>query len=114
MVSDRQIKNLLNKGYSGSKIARMLHIRKQNALARIRAIKHIPVNPSKQKLNPYGQQGRPLDAESKAFADSLYKQGYTNKFITKLVNKKHPKTSQRAVKRYLKTQRGSEAESRSG
>lgn len=98
----KQISKLLNKGYSGSEIAKSLHIRKKNALEIIREIQHKPVN-IKKITNPKGRIGSvELDYPSKQFTESLYKQGYPIDFIAKLVNAKHPETSKNRVKNYIK------------
>lgn len=100
-MSNKQLKELLNKGYSGSAIAKKLHIRKQDALAEIRKIQNKEINKAKL-TNPAGQKGKPLSYSSERFAEELFKEGYTVAFISKLVNAKHSETSQNAVKKYLK------------
>ena len=99
---NKQISKLLGKGYSASKIAKTLHIRKQNALEIVRKIQNKPVN-VKKLTNLKGQIGSvELDFSSKQFTEALYKQGYPIGYIAKLVNAKHSETSKNRVKNYIK------------
>lgn len=98
----KQISKLLQKGYTGSEIAKTLHIRKKNALEIIRQIENKPINRIKI-TNLKGRVGSvELDYPSQQFTESLYKQGYPIDFIAKLVNAKHPDTSKNRVKNYIK------------
>lgn len=99
---NNRIKKLLRQGYSGSAIAKQLHIRKQRALELIRKIEHKPLDITKIH-NPTGRVGFiELDEPSKAFTEALYKQGYPIEYITKLVNKKHSETSKAKIRKYIK------------
>ena len=99
---NKQISKLLDKGYSASRIAKTLHIRKQNALEIVRQIQNKPVN-TKKITNLKGKIGSvELDFSSKQFTEALYKQGYPIEYIAKLVNAKHPETSKNRVKNYIK------------
>ena len=53
----KQIKELLNKGYSGNKISKIIHKKKQDTLNTIRKIKNVPKN-SNKITNPKGQNGK--------------------------------------------------------
>lgn len=99
---DKQISKLLNQGLSGSAIAKRLHKRKQTVLNAIREIQNKPINP-KKITNPKGKIGSvELGTPSQAFTEALYSQGYSEKFIVKLVNAKHPETSQRKIRAYIR------------
>ena len=50
--------------------------------------------------------------QSKAFVEALYKQGYPESYITKLVNKKHTETSQAKIKKYIKQYKTENSEAR--
>lgn len=97
-----EIKKLRRQGLSGTKIAKELHIRKQNVLSEIRKQENRPIN-TKKITNLKGQASKVvLPESSKAFIEALYKQGYPENYISKLVNAKHSETSQYKVKQYLK------------
>ena len=98
----QQIKKLLDKGLSGNAITKKLHLRKQDVLAEIRKLKGTSIQQSKV-TNLKGQTGSAkLSKPSKAFVEVLYKEGYPETFIAKLVNAKHPDTSRYEIKKYLK------------
>lgn len=98
----KQIKELLNKGYSGNKISKIIHKKKQDTLNTIRKIKNVPKN-SNKITNPKGQNGKkPINPESKKFIEQLYKSGYPEYFIIKLVNDTHKETSKYKIRKYLK------------
>lgn len=102
MAKAQQIKKLLDKGLSGNAIAKKLHLRKQDVLAEIRKLKNTTIQQSKV-TNLKGQIGSvELDKPSKAFVEALYKDGYPEDYIAKLVNVKHPNTSKRKIKQYIK------------
>ena len=104
MASDtvKKIKELLKQGYSGSQIAKTLHIRKQTALDIVRQIQNKPKN-VKKITNVRGRKGSiELDEQSKIFTEQLYRHGYPIDFIVKLVNKKHSETSKYKIRKYIK------------
>lgn len=78
---NKQIKELLNQGKSGSQIAKQLHIRKQIALEKVREIKKIPLE-NKHITNPYGQKGKPdkLDKTAKSIIENNIKNGLPKRY----------------------------------
>ena len=98
---DKNIKSLIDKGYSGRQIAKELHTRVQTVQQEIRAIKGIGINP--KKVQSHGQLGKliKLDIPSKHFIETLYRQGYPESFVVKLVKVKHPQFSGYKLNQYL-------------
>lgn len=100
---NNEIKNLLNKGYSASKIAKTLHKRKQTILDAVRNIKHVKKN-TKKITNIKGKIGsNNLNFSTQRFAETLYKQGYPMYYIVDLVHEKHKENSKNKIRNYLKT-----------
>lgn len=97
----QNIKELLNKGYSASNIAKSLHKRKQTILDAVRDITSKSKN-VKKITNLKGQKGsNNLDYATQRFTDVLYKQGYPIEYIVKLVNVKHPDNSKNKIRKYI-------------
>ena len=97
----QNIKELLDKGYSASKIAKSLHKRKQTILDAVRDIKNVNKN-AKKITNLKGKIGsNNLDYATQRFTDVLYKQGYPIEYIVKLVNAKHPDNSKNKIRKYI-------------
>lgn len=82
-------------------IARELKLRKTDALQAIRELKVAPKEV--KKVTRIGKTTKPivLDQATERFTETLYKQGYPDTFIYKLVNKKHPEFSQYRIRKYL-------------
>lgn len=102
---ENKIKNLRSKGYSGSRIAKKLHIRKQTALAEIRRIEKKEIQKEKVTVAGKRQPRPPMSFESKQFTDSLYRDGYPQSFIQKLVHRKHPRASYKQIKEEIDYQK---------
>jgi len=77
-----KIKDLLVKGYSASKIAKTLHIRKQKALEEVRKVTGIKKQNAKV-TNKYGQKGKPLTPQQSKLITDMYRQGYSKDYISK-------------------------------
>ncbi len=96
-----QISKLLKEGYSASKIAKTLHIRKQTALNIVRQIQNRPKN-VKKITNVKGRKGSTeLDEQSKISIEQMYRYGYPIDFIIRLMNKKYPETSKYKIRKYI-------------
>lgn len=110
-VSQRKhIADLRKQGLSGNKIAKQLHLRKQDVLSEIRKLENKPIQ-TKKITNIKGQASKViLPKSSEAFIEALYKQGYPENYIAKLVNAKHTETSQYKVKQYLKQYKSGNAD----
>jgi hypothetical protein len=94
-----KIKKLRTEGKSANFIAKELGRRKQDVLSQIRQIENKPINT--QKITRITNT-EPLDFPTTQFIEALYKSGYPEAFISKLVKAKHPENSNYRIKKYLK------------
>ena len=92
-----EIRKLRSEGLSASKVASAIHRRKKDVLSEIRIIEN---RPKSQRATHLFKE--PIDkANTDAFIDALYRQGYSQDFIKKLVHEKHKSASKRYIDRRI-------------